>query len=545
MTGTFTVDLFYGVVMTENIKKVLIVDDEYFIGKLIQKLIKWNEKGLECAKILDNGADAVDYIKNNDLDIVITDIKMPGVSGLDLIRETRTISDKIQYIIISGYREFEYARTAMKYGTGHYVLKPINAEDLNEALDDVIKIIEDMEDKEAKEKKLIAAVESSEKIIKANILKNMIENEESEHTALFNSESGLFRAINIKLDYEDISQIDKNADKLTVSKIVEITDRILGNKVNEVISCDKEYMNIYFLFNYNIAGEIKNILNHILIKINEYLLGFERYRATIGVGNEKDKFNDMKISIKEAHEAIEKRLGLGINRIIYYQDVKTNNETSINIKYIDIFKKYNDEIRKNIEAFSTDKVKYIVNSIFKEISETDCKNINEIYLLPEWSLRLFSEYSDEKIRENNEEMTALLNSCWNINECKKVLLQYMIECIDYIKNKSEVQVLRPVRVTVSYIEENFREKITIEEAAKTVDLNPIYLGSLFKKETGLSFSNYVIKVRIDLAKKLLLETNYTIAAIGAEVGYKDTRYFSQLFAKTVGIKPALYRRLHS
>ena len=99
--------------------------------------------------------------------------------------------------------------------------------------------------------------------------------------------------------------------------------------------------------------------------------------------------------------------------------------------------------------------------------------------------------------------------------------------------------------TIKLIGKLLREKITIEDMAEIVDLNPIYLGSLFKKEIGLNFSSYLIKVRIDAAKSLLIETNYTIAAIGSEVGYKDTRYFSQLFEKTVGIKPALYRKIHS
>ena len=83
--------------MTVNIRKVLIVDDEYFIGKLIYKLVDWDSKSLECADILDNGEDAIDYIKSNTPDIVITDIRMPGISGLDLIRETRDISNKIQW----------------------------------------------------------------------------------------------------------------------------------------------------------------------------------------------------------------------------------------------------------------------------------------------------------------------------------------------------------------------------------------------------------------------------------------------------------------
>lgn len=533
--------------MAGNIKKVLIVDDEYFVGKLIEKLIKWEDMSLECVGILDNGQDAVDFIKDNAPDIVITDIKMPGISGLDLIKETRSVSNKLQYIIISGYREFEYARAAMKYGIDHYVLKPINEEDLNEALSAVIKIIDDKENKEAGEKRLIEALESSEKIIKTNILKNIIENGDSERDTIFDTNTGLFRAVNIKLDYENIKHIDNKQDKITVNKIVEITNKILESEVSEVIGCDKEFMNIYFLFNYDFSdtGKIKNLLNEILIKINEYLLGFERYRATIGVGDEKAEFNDIKFSIKEAHEAITKRLCFGINRIIFYRDLANSENILPEIRYSEIFNKYKNELKRGIESFSIDKVKYIINSIFSEFTQISLINTDEIYSLPERAAELFLEYEDENLSKKKSEMNILLNSCWNINECKSVLIQYITDCIDYLKDKSEIQILKPVRLMISYIEENYKEKITIEDTSNIVKLNPVYLGSLFKKETGLSFSNYLINIRIEKAKKLLVETDYTIAAIGSEVGYKDTRYFSQLFTKTVGIKPALYRRLHS
>ena len=264
--------------MTENIRKVLIVDDEYFIGKLIYKLVDWDIKHLECVNILDNGEDAIDYIRNNTPDIVITDIRMPGISGLDLIRETRDISNKIQYIIISGYREFEYAREAMKYGIDHYVLKPINKDDLSEALDDVIKILGEIENKEAREKRLIETVESSKKIIKSSILKDIIENNDYDKSIFLNKDSKLFRAINIKLDYENIEQVYKKQDSITAAKVVDIANKILETNVGEVIGCNKEFLNIFFLFNYSMeeAKSIRGILNTILSKINEYLIGFER-----------------------------------------------------------------------------------------------------------------------------------------------------------------------------------------------------------------------------------------------------------------------------
>lgn len=534
--------LFGGWTMTENIRKVLIVDDEYFIGKLIYKLVDWDSKSLECADILDNGEDAIDYIKSNTPDIVITDIRMPGISGLDLIRETRDISNKIQYIIISGYREFEYAREAMKYGIDHYVLKPINKDDLNEALDDVINILNEIENKEVAEKRLIETVENSKKIIKASILKDIIEDNDYDNSIFMNKDLRLFRAINIKLDYESIEQVYKKQDIITVGRVADIVNKILETNVGEVIGCNKEFMNIFFLFNYSMdeAKSIRSILNTILSKINEYLIGFERYRATVGVGSEKSELNDIKISINEAHYMIKKRLSIGINRVIYFDDI---NKENLSDKYVDIMNEYNDELKRSIESFNIEKIKYILSDIFRKIA--DGQNEDIVYQIYERIYGLFKDYSDEKIDKEYRDILSILKSCCNLSDCKKVILKYMSDCLEHIKNKSEGQVLKPIRTMISYIKDNYREKITIEDMAEIVDLNPVYLGSLFKKEIGLNFSSYLIKVRIDAAKSLLVETNYTIAAIGSEVGYKDTRYFSQLFEKTVGIKPALYRKIHS
>ncbi len=534
--------LFGGWTMTENIRKVLIVDDEYFIGKLIYKLVDWDSKSLECADILDNGKDAIDYIKSNTPDIVITDIRMPGISGLDLIRESRDISNKIQYIIISGYREFEYAREAMKYGIDHYVLKPINKDDLNEALDDVINILNEIENKEVAEKRLIETVENSKKIIKASILKDIIEDNDYDNSIFMNKDLRLFRAINIKLDYESIEQVYKKQDIITVGRVADIVNKILETNVGEVIGCNKEFMNIFFLFNYSMdeANSIRSILNTILSKINEYLIGFERYRATVGVGSEKSELNDIKISINEAHYMIKKRLSIGINRVIYFDDI---NKENLSDKYVDIMNEYNDELKRSIESFNIEKIKYILSDIFRKIA--DGQNEDIVYQIYERIYGLFKDYSDEKIDKEYRDILSILKSCCNLSDCKKVILKYMSDCLEHIKNKSEGQVLKPIRTMISYIKDNYREKITIEDMAEIVDLNPVYLGSLFKKEIGLNFSSYLIKVRIDAAKSLLVETNYTIAAIGSEVGYKDTRYFSQLFEKTVGIKPALYRKIHS
>ena len=128
--------------------KVLIVDDEPRIGLLIEKLIHWEELGLEKAGMADNGKKALEKIEGEDPDIVITDIRMPVMNGLELIRHCKNGNREIRFIVISGYKEFEYARQALQYGVEYYLLKPIDAQVLHKTLQDVIQGLENEDSRE-------------------------------------------------------------------------------------------------------------------------------------------------------------------------------------------------------------------------------------------------------------------------------------------------------------------------------------------------------------------------------------------------------------
>ena len=115
--------------------------------------------------------------------------------------------------------------------------------------------------------------------------------------------------------------------------------------------------------------------------------------------------------------------------------------------------------------------------------------------------------------------------------------------IEVYTNK-KAQDYKPIRIVKEYIESHYQDTINLRSVAKEAGLNPVYLGALFKKETGINFKDYLISIRIDKAKELLLNTDETIKAIADHVGYKDVRYFSKLFMKTVGLTPNEYRKVY-
>jgi two-component system response regulator YesN len=142
-------------------------------------------------------------------------------------------------------------------------------------------------------------------------------------------------------------------------------------------------------------------------------------------------------------------------------------------------------------------------------------------------------------------MKTALWHCYTLGSLKGLLKDNFCKHLESCMKRIETENAKPIRQAKQYIEEHYGEKIVLEDIAGIVNLNPVYFSVLFKKETGLNFSAYLVNVRMERAKDLIRSSNETIAAIADEVGYKDARHFSQIFTKTVGIKPALYRKIYS
>ena len=205
---------------------VLIVDDEFRIGLLIKKLIHWTELNMECLDVLDSGETAVKIIQEKKPDIVITDIRMPKVNGLDLIKTIRESDINVHFIVISGYKEFEYAHKALAYGVEDYILKPVNEKDLNDALHKIGKKLSDKEIFTKHQTELKRTIDKSNKIIRQNLLRNIIDQRENINLSdiPINMEGELYQGIDIKLDYIDCENMDIRHDTQTVNKVYSLVE---------------------------------------------------------------------------------------------------------------------------------------------------------------------------------------------------------------------------------------------------------------------------------------------------------------------------------
>ncbi len=539
-------------VTNEKAIKVLIVDDELRIGMLIKKLVKWDDLVIECLDVVDNGKRALEIIKSGAPQIVITDIRMPKINGLDLINMTRDFSDQVKFIVISGYKEFEYAHRALQYGVQDYLLKPIDEDALNSVLQKIINELQQESYEEEKKKKLEKSVMASDYIIRENVLNSIIEGNKEISLEGINQEYNLkmegelYNVLDVKLDYWDYENNNKRQDQITQDKIIDIIEKYLKEIVTDQLICKKQNLHIHCLISFDIQKrrEVKSCINSILSEIQAFLLQFEQYEITIGVGKSVDEFGRIYESVRDANRAVNNRIKLGTGRLIYIETIKGTESLVIE----KIMVAYKEGFVNSVENYNRQMFEQCVNHIFGEIQKEEGIDYSIYYFIANYIIDFFFETVKVESKEG-EELKTFLNSmshlCYTITKLKQLLKEYLGEYLDTIYKIAENKSTKPIREAKRYIEAHYAEKIVLEDLAEIVELNPVYFSALFKKETNMNFSTYLTNVRMEVAKSEIKNGNETIAAIAEKVGYKDTRHFSQTFTKNVGVKPALYRKLHS
>ncbi len=556
--------------MERTARTILIVEDEERIAQLIRKLIHLEELGLSCQGIAKNGQEGYETIMKDRPDIVITDIRMPRINGLDLIEMVRRQHPEIRFIVLSGYKEFEYAHRALQYEVDGYLLKPINEAELNETLSRIVGMLDAQKQADQEAEKMQQEVKESRQIIRRDFLREILEMEESGALDEL-SEDGeypvemtgdRFRAIDIKLDNQHPETENRREEKQISARVMSIVEKNLEACAQEVLCCEKDALHIYALFNYHseCAKDIRSAISQILSQIKEYLLRFEQYEATIGIGGAKGQFSETRLSIREANRAAANRIGLGSGRLIYAENLNggapkvqagqgsTPAAPGSSVLRTSPVKNAASHLQALMEARNHEEASRVIRQLFEEVTAAEQVDYSICYIMAEELIALLYDWMEGEEGELAKKRRQIRLRCQHLNQIaalRDCLIQEYTRCLEMMEEADRSESSRPVRIAKTYMDEHYSEKIVLEDLAALVDLNPVYFSVLFKKETDMNISSYLKQIRMEKAKELLRTTNETIAAIGDSVGYRDSRHFSQSFTKYVGVKPALYRRLHS
>ena len=524
-------------------RKVLIADDEENICWLIKKLLNWEGLGLEYGGMVFDGKTAYEKILSENPDIVITDVRMPDMDGLEMIRAARDAGLQT---------EFEYAYNALKYGVEDYLLKPVKKKELNAILEKITKRFAQEAQYEQNEQALRDADESRKAEERARFIK---ENKElpqilddvdavnRKYGTRFRE--GIFRALMIRTDLVPgvIGQVQTDfVCRNLAEQLRDHVQGICGEFVEQI--GDPQVTAVMNDPPLNLSAVLQETLRSMI----QYADTMECYRVSMSISDPVTSIAEVPQAIREAELLLRSLILTEQGKVIKKDNrplgsVETNEELFPREQLF--------FVRRYVEALDVEALRAQIRSSFRELEAQPLRSATSYYrlaeLIAETAFRTMEEHiwGQEQAREARGILPKYLENANSVTELRSVLAEQLALTLEACREAHRQSTGRPIRVARDFMEQQMSEHLTLEQVAEEAALSPAYFSQLFKQETGLTFSDYLLDRRIRKARELLLHTDETVAAIMEEVGYRDIKHFRKVFTDKVGVTPAKYRKLHA
>lgn len=501
--------------------RILLVDDEPIIREGLIKRIRWDELGVELAGEAGDGEEAMKMIREKHPDIVITDIQMPDSDGIRLLKKIHDEAVKVQCIVISGYDEFEYARHAFRYGCNDYILKPIDEVELNSAIKKVCDIIGSQK-------------QSEQEDISQSIYKLIHGAEDNWNTAplcfdtIYLDKDTLF-AVALWMSGE-LFQVQSEMEKQKSLGSFKDYFLIQGENIHAIIIVASEN---------NELNMAENKVHRMFGKImDQYPETFKH--TAIGIGKPCKGLENLKDSYKSALESLSYMLLEPGTGIFTYSYAAAKKNVLISLE------QYESQLYANLISGNQEGVKGLLQDIFnKTLSNRDI-SINSITLLLARLCHILLKVDSGLSAEIQEFLKKITDYNYIIGLQSVPNMERMIENLfvltsqKYMYMKGGKEAL--VQKVINYVHNYFNEDIRLESIAAIFHVSEPYLSKTFKQVSGQNLNEFITTVRIEEAKKILLEGRVNIQDITSLVGFTDSVYFYKVFKKVTGMTPKEYKK---
>ena len=530
---------------------ILIVDDEQLIRQGLRARIEY--LGIDVDEIFEaeNGLMALRLQEEHPIDVVITDIRMPDMDGLELIQEMQKKNNQIKFVVLSGYAEFSYAETAIRLGVKAYLLKPVSNDDLKAAFD-----------KAYKEMEQTASVRQEVQMKKRMDREKQVYQQEKALNALFSSQEAgaVTREQLCKLCGYDEKMWAGGAESVLYLAILHINKesfehqrfrpvdhelvRFMIRNIFEEIQapCEKLLVNslsdtrqMYGIFIGDDKKKLRMEVERIYLRMRSVLEKKMGIYLTIGVSRCRSQLEGKETS--EARQALKQRIIYGKANIYFYEDIRILGEQEFPVSQLHLLEQY-------IEHNEIFKVKNLVQEIF---SEELVKKYGSAYLRIMWIriLNLLLHHYERRGRDAAEiekmlQNYNLLDRIQSLQEIRQKIIEMVMECVS-TESVADANARSKIQMAIGYIQEHFAENLTVNVLAEHYGMSPNYFSSMFKKEMSRSAVNYITELRINQARELLYHSELSVVDISKKVGYEDSQYFFRVFKKYLGMTPLQYR----
>lgn len=532
--------------------KLLLVDDEPRQLKALSNVIAMLQPETEVMTC-DSGIEAVERLKKESFDVLITDIKMPEMDGLQLIEKLNQLNLKLKIIILSGYGEFEYAQKAIQFGVNHYLIKPVKKNDLNEILSEMNTKIQLERTKESKSRHMERQLETTLPIYMDHqfnkwINRQLGDQEQLELREIFPPDFHGFVMICDLLNPSEFqtSQAAVPTDFDDILKELRMLTKQVFNDLGHTISFYHESNPLRLVSIISTDGAVrlnKISTDKLLHKYVQTLYEISGLKVCLGISRLDNRhIEEIPQMYEESSYAMKFHFFDQNMTVFYYESVAVY---PLNKNYV--LESMEERLIEAIDRL--DRVE-CTQLIWKRIKEEMLQFEPEL-LKRHWLLVLRHCYEYFKLSLAIEqkssyylemEKSILVSS--DMNRLHTSVNHYIHELIDRLSsNRDDINGII-ISKCQKYITEHVNEEYTLEETASRYHFNPAYFSNLFKSYVGISFTKYVTKVKMDHAIVLLKTTDDSMKAISTQIGINDPAYFNRLFKKEIGMSPNKYRQMN-
>ncbi len=534
--------------------KVLIVDDEAIIRKGLKNVVNWKQFDCEICGEAADGLKGCEMIKEFLPDIIVTDIKMPEIDGLAMMREIKELVPDSKVIILTGYRDFEYIQEAIKLGAFDFILKPSKIEELNSVVGRAVKELKFKRDRDEEFSKLKKLFEQNVPVLREKLLYDIIygintnETDIEEKMKLFNVNIGRFTLVVVEneIEEENGKKLDQYDKHLYQFGIINTFDEIFADAFRVIsISLNNKWF-AFILQSEKSLENLTEVINGKCVYLQQIIQNCFGFTVTIAISSEGEGALQLPQKLIECREALEHKFYIGNNSIIFFSDL---NSFFICHDYTEL-ESYQKFLLEGIKSGNIKAVKNVLQDILDYINSLGAadkeylKNFywNTISLINNIRISVLAADNDKNAdRKDISSLYKMIERCDNIKDLNGILEDVSVsiaEKVNSFNNKSMKLVLRKA---MDYLREHYNEQITLNEVSGHTYVSTYYISRIFKKELGKNFVDCLNEIRIEKAKELLKDIRYKTYEVAEMVGIPDAHYFSKLFKKYEGLTPTEYK----
>lgn len=529
--------------------KIFLVEDEFVVREGIKNNIDWAAHGYEFVGEATDGELAFPMIQKLKPDIVITDIKMPFMNGLELGKLIKKEFPWMEIIILSGYAEFDYAKEAISMGAAHYLTKPISGDELIGEIDKLAQKIEKRRLEIRLREKYLKEMEENTREDKKRLFLHMIMGDKNiteliEQAGRLNMDiSAIYYNIvllkimssgHTKEEYsQSIVEAWKDISEVLEQKNILIFDRGIEGKA--------------IIYKGDTPEELQKLQENTISSIKEVLKKYPSIEYFGGIGEPVGRLRELNLSFESASHAFAHRYFLEENEILKLEDLQKNyhiKSEEFNISRVDPREVDRKRIIEFLKQGEQDETVYFIGELFNNLGESAVlSNIFRQYIAMDtyFAVAGFVEEMGHN-RNEIEEFNILEGKVDSVEGTAKYLCGIIDKALEIRNTNANKKYNDVVERMMEYIDEHYGdEELSLNFLASHFNFSPNHLSMMFNKQMGVSFIKYLTDYRMNKAKELLRCTNKRSLDISLEVGYKDPHYFSYCFKKYQGITPTQYR----